>query len=132
MLLDITNGKLKLIDRQRDEAWILHDIIFSTGLMPDNNNIWFLSEESGFSHLYMCNIKTNKKTIKLKGLKTLNKGGYKLRKSKLFKLSKRKYSKIMVIPNEKKNIIYWKKILLIFNLIFPILMVTYKYKILNN
>lgn len=77
-LLDVTTGKLKNIDHQHDEAWIggpgisswrsfayLHNV----GWMPDNERIWFQSEESGYSHLYTANTKTGKK-------KQLTKGDY--------------------------------------------------------
>ncbi|MGI9542966.1 MAG: S9 family peptidase, partial [Cyclobacteriaceae bacterium] len=56
-----------LIDRQQDPAWINGPgigYIFSSpamGWMPDNENIWFQSEASGYSHLYLANIKNGKK-----------------------------------------------------------------------
>ena len=65
MLLDVTTGKLKLLDRQRDEAWIGGPGVgrygSSVGWMPDNKHIWFQSEESGYAHLYTLNIKSGKK-----------------------------------------------------------------------
>jgi dipeptidyl aminopeptidase/acylaminoacyl peptidase len=39
----------------------------SVGWMPDNKNIWFQSEESGYSHLYTLNIKTGKKKALTQG-----------------------------------------------------------------
>ena len=73
MLLDITNGELEILDRQRDEAWISGPGIgwsFSgrnLGWMPDNKKIWFQSEESGYSHIYTIDIKTKKKKALTKG-----------------------------------------------------------------
>ena len=67
MLLDLSTGKLELLDRQRDEAWIggpgisgWNFIMGNMGWMPDNETIWFQSEKTGFSHLYTLNIKTKK------------------------------------------------------------------------
>lgn len=69
LLLDPATGKLDLLDRQRNEAWIGGPGIsgwgFSTGdigWMPDGKSIWFHSEESGYSHLLAVNIETKKKT----------------------------------------------------------------------
>ena len=64
MLLDIETGSLKLLDRQRDEAWIGGPGIRSgqVGWLPDNKTIYFQSEESGFSHLYALDITTGEKS----------------------------------------------------------------------
>ncbi len=74
LLLDPSNGKLELLDRQRDEAWIGGPGIggwgFSTGeigWMPDGKSVWFHSEESGYSHLYAVNIETKKKSTLTSG-----------------------------------------------------------------
>jgi acetyl esterase/lipase len=68
MLLDLPTGNLKLLDRQHDEAWIGGPGIVSwnfsagnLGWMPDNQHVWFQSEESGYSHIYTVNVKTGKK-----------------------------------------------------------------------
>ena len=68
MLLDLPTGNLKLLDRQHDDAWIGGPGIggwnFSAGnvgWLPDNKNIWFQSEESGYSHLYTLNLETGEK-----------------------------------------------------------------------
>lgn len=66
-LLDLETGKLNSLDRQRDEAWIAGPGIgysFSGGTLgwlPDNENIYFQSEESGYSHLYLLDTRTGKK-----------------------------------------------------------------------
>lgn len=66
-LLDLENGKLKNLDRQRDEAWINGPGIGysygggTLGWLPDNKHIYFQSEESGYSHLYLLNIENGKK-----------------------------------------------------------------------
>ena len=71
MLLDVKTGNLKLLDRQRDEAWIGGPGIgwWGTGIgwMPDHNHIWFQSEESGYSHLYIVNIRSGKKKALTRG-----------------------------------------------------------------
>jgi Tol biopolymer transport system component len=62
MLLEISSGTLKNLDRQRDEAWVGGPGIGykysagTVGWMPDNKRVWFQSEENGFSHLYTVDI----------------------------------------------------------------------------
>ncbi|WP_240773237.1 prolyl oligopeptidase family serine peptidase [Pontibacter sp. SGAir0037] len=63
--LDPATGKLSLLDRQRDEAWINGPGISygagDIGFMPDNEHVWFQSEESGYSHLYTVNVNNGRK-----------------------------------------------------------------------
>ena len=61
-------GGVKILDRQRDEAWIGGPGIGSwnysmgnIGWMQDNRRIWFQSEESGYSHLYTVDVETGEK-----------------------------------------------------------------------
>ena len=63
MLLDITTGELKLLDRQHDNAWIGGPGVGygQLGWLPDNTNIYFQSEETGYSHLYLLDITTGQK-----------------------------------------------------------------------
>jgi|WetSurMetagenome_2_1015567.scaffolds.fasta_scaffold00006_53 dipeptidyl aminopeptidase/acylaminoacyl peptidase len=63
MLLDIKNGNLKLLDRQHDSAWIGGPGIGygQLGWLPDNRTIFFQSEETGYSHLYVLDISTGQK-----------------------------------------------------------------------
>lgn len=60
-LLDPATGQLELLDRQRDEAWIGGPGISNwgqrAGWLPDNETVWFQSEESGYSHLVTVNIR---------------------------------------------------------------------------
>ncbi len=52
-------NELKLLDRQRDEAWIGGPGIHSGSTGWINEDIfWFQSEESGYSHLYTINVNT--------------------------------------------------------------------------
>jgi dipeptidyl aminopeptidase/acylaminoacyl peptidase len=66
-LLDPATGQLETVDRQRDEAWIAGPGIGyswssgSLGWLDDNSTIYFQSEESGYSHLYLLNTRTGKK-----------------------------------------------------------------------
>ncbi len=60
MLWDPTTKKLKLLDRQHDSAWIGGPGIWNTGWL-DENNYWYQSEGTGFSHLYSVNVHTKKK-----------------------------------------------------------------------
>lgn len=65
MLWDTATNKLKLLDRQRDEAWIGGPGIGgfgggNTGWL-DENTFWYRSEATGYSHLYSINVKTGEK-----------------------------------------------------------------------
>jgi len=67
-LLDMENGTLETIEHQRDEAWLAGPGIGYTyygyetmGWLPDNKHIYFQSEETGYSHLYLLNVETGKK-----------------------------------------------------------------------
>jgi len=75
-LLDPATGKLKNIDHQHDDAWIGGPGISqwrpypnteNVGWLPDNEHIWFQSEESGYSHLHITNIYTGKNRQLTKG-----------------------------------------------------------------
>ena len=65
MLADIKSGTLSILDHQRDEAWIGGPGIGAwggtLGWMPDNQHVYFQSEESGYSHLYSVDIRTGRK-----------------------------------------------------------------------
>ncbi|TRO67505.1 S9 family peptidase [Christiangramia sabulilitoris] len=68
-LIDLNTAEIKTLERQRDEAWLAGPGIGNTfygnetlGWLPDNKHIYFQSEESGFSHLYILNIETGVKT----------------------------------------------------------------------
>jgi len=65
--LDLSTRKFKLIDRQHDEAWIGGPGTggffggANVGWLADNKSVWFQSEETGYSHLYISDITTGKK-----------------------------------------------------------------------
>ncbi len=68
MLLNMQNGTLDLLDRQRDEAWISGPGIGiwnhekgNVGWLGDDVTVWFQSEESGYSQLYTVNSETGTK-----------------------------------------------------------------------
>ena len=62
---------LKVLDRQHDDAWINGPGIGyeagNLGWLADNETIWFQSEETGYSHLYTLNTRTNQKKQITKG-----------------------------------------------------------------
>jgi dipeptidyl aminopeptidase/acylaminoacyl peptidase len=67
MLLDAATGKLRILDRQRDEAWIGGPGIgynFGGGNSGwiNENTFWYQSEASGYSHLYKVDATTGQKT----------------------------------------------------------------------
>jgi dipeptidyl aminopeptidase/acylaminoacyl peptidase len=83
MLLEPSTGELKLLDRQRDEAWIggpgISSWNFSTGnigWLADNKTIWFQSEETGYSHIYTLDVETGRK-------KALTSGKFEIREAQL-------------------------------------------------
>ncbi|WP_205510831.1 S9 family peptidase [Longitalea arenae] len=80
LLLDGETGRLSLLDRQSDEAWIGGP---SAGGFPVFNSdwvndelFWFQSEASGYSHLYTINVKTKEK-------KALTSGNYEVHNTQL-------------------------------------------------
>jgi len=80
MLLNPATGKLKVLDRQRDEAWIAGPGISTFGGNNsgwiNENTFWFQSEASGYSHLYTVNVETGEK-------KALTSGKYEVQQSQL-------------------------------------------------
>jgi len=73
--VDLETGKLTSLDRQRDEAWISGPGIGRSfyggtlGWLPDNKHIYFQSEASGYSHLYLLDVTNGEK-------KALTSGNY--------------------------------------------------------
>ncbi|RFZ81376.1 S9 family peptidase [Mucilaginibacter terrenus] len=69
MKLDAASGKLSLLDRQRDEAWIGGPGtggFFADGTLGwlDNTHFYYQSEASGYSHLYVADVVSgNKKQL---------------------------------------------------------------------
>lgn len=65
--LDLQTGKLSTLDRQRDEAWIAGPGIGWAmggevlGWLSDHTQIYFQSEASGYSHLYLLDTQTKTK-----------------------------------------------------------------------
>lgn len=73
--LNLETGDLKLLDRQRDEAWIGGPGVSGgfgggvLGWLPDNQHIYFQSEATGYSHLYLLSVASLEK-------KALTSGNY--------------------------------------------------------
>jgi dipeptidyl aminopeptidase/acylaminoacyl peptidase len=69
MLLDAESGKLSLLSRQRDEAWIGGPGIGEDRNMGwiDEQNFWYQSEETGYSQLYKINVESGVKTALTSG-----------------------------------------------------------------
>jgi dipeptidyl aminopeptidase/acylaminoacyl peptidase len=69
VLLDLAQGELKELEKQHDEAWIGGPGISSwnmaegtLGWLKDNKTIYFQSEESGYSHVYLLEVGSRQKT----------------------------------------------------------------------
>ncbi|MCE7065828.1 prolyl oligopeptidase family serine peptidase [Dyadobacter sp. CY326] len=73
MALDPETLTLKLLDRQRDEAWIggpgIGGYPMSSGEIGflDDNTIYFQSEETGYSHVYSLDVTSGTKTALTSG-----------------------------------------------------------------
>jgi dipeptidyl aminopeptidase/acylaminoacyl peptidase len=94
MSFDVSTQKLKLIDRQHDDAWIggpgTGGFFQGTNIgWINNSTVWFHSEESGYSHLYAVDINTGKKT-------PLTSGKYEVQQAQLSRDKKYFY----IITNE--------------------------------
>ncbi len=76
MLWDTASTKLKLLDRQRDEAWIVDSGTFNGLGWIDSTNIWFQSEATGYAHIYIANVASGQK-------KELTGGKYEVQKAQL-------------------------------------------------
>jgi acetyl esterase/lipase len=90
-LLELNSLAITLIDHQRDSAWIGGPGISSWNMeegvldwLEDGKNCYFQSEESGFSHLYMYDLETNKK-------ETLTSGNFEIHGVQLAKDQKHFY-----------------------------------------
>jgi len=70
MRVNPENGKLSLIDRQRDEAWVggpgVTGFAANIGWINDTE-LYYQSEATGYSHLYVYDIKTETKKALTEG-----------------------------------------------------------------
>ncbi len=65
VLLDPKTGTVEQLDRQHDEAWIAGPGIgwfggSKLGWLPDGKSVWFMSEKTGYTHLYTMDLKSKK------------------------------------------------------------------------
>jgi dipeptidyl aminopeptidase/acylaminoacyl peptidase len=88
MLLDLATQKLTLADRQHDDAWVGGPGSFSLGWI-NNNELWFVSEETGYSHVNVYDVATKTK-------RALTSGKYEVQQTELSRSKKYFY----VITNE--------------------------------
>lgn len=51
--LDLNSSELKTLHRLTDAAWVNDSEFNEFGWLPDEQSLWYLSEESGYSHLYL-------------------------------------------------------------------------------
>ena len=76
MLRDTATNKLKLLDRQRDEAWISGPGTFGILGWVNDNSFCFQSEATGYSHIYLMNVASSEK-------RALTEGKYEVQKAQL-------------------------------------------------
>lgn len=87
-LLDVSTQKLNVIDRLHDEAWVGGPGAFNIGWISDTR-LWFVSEETGYAHLYTYDVTSNTK-------KPLTSGKYEVQQAELNRSKKHFY----IITNE--------------------------------
>ena len=80
MLLDVATQKLTVADRQHDDAWIGGPGNFSLGWI-NNTQLWFVSEETGYSHLNVYDVTSKTK-------KALTSGKYEVQQAELARSKK--------------------------------------------
>jgi dipeptidyl aminopeptidase/acylaminoacyl peptidase len=56
LLLDPATGKTQTLAHQHDDAWIDGPGAFTLGWLPDNEHVYFESEQTGYAHLYTVSI----------------------------------------------------------------------------
>ncbi|RYY52926.1 MAG: S9 family peptidase, partial [Chitinophagaceae bacterium] len=66
-LMGWSAGRLFLIDRQHDDAWIGGPGTFGSQGWISNETCWFQSEATGYSHLYSYNVSAAKRTALTSG-----------------------------------------------------------------
>jgi dipeptidyl aminopeptidase/acylaminoacyl peptidase len=77
MLWDTASKRLRLLDRQRDEAWVAGPGIgFGRTGWTNETTFWFQSEATGYSQLYTANVVTGEK-------KALTSGNYEVQQAQL-------------------------------------------------
>jgi dipeptidyl aminopeptidase/acylaminoacyl peptidase len=52
LLADAATGESSVLDHLHDDAWIGGPGWMSAGWMPDGDHVWYISEATGFAHLY--------------------------------------------------------------------------------
>ncbi|MFY8166635.1 MAG: DPP IV N-terminal domain-containing protein, partial [Sediminibacterium sp.] len=102
MLLDPSTAKLKLVSRQRDEAWVGGPGTYNTLGWINASTFYFQSEQTGYSHLYTYDI-TNGIT------KAITKGNYEVQNAVLSKSKKSFYLLTNEVHPGQQN---WYKIAL--------------------
>jgi dipeptidyl aminopeptidase/acylaminoacyl peptidase len=81
MLLDAATGKLSLLDRQHDDAWVGGPGTgwdFGSGNIGwlNDSTVWYQSEKTGYSHLYKVNARTRE-------TRALDSGRYEVQQAEL-------------------------------------------------
>ncbi len=76
MAWDTATRKLKFINRQHDDAWTGGPGNFNATGWIDDRHCWFISEETGYAHLYVVDIMTGSK-------RAITQGKYEVQKARL-------------------------------------------------
>ena len=62
-VVNADSGDARVIDHLHDEAWIGGPGMMSAGWMPDGEHVWFVSEATGFAHLYTVAVGGGEPTV---------------------------------------------------------------------
>jgi dipeptidyl aminopeptidase/acylaminoacyl peptidase len=66
--VDAATGERTLLDHLRDDAWVAGPCFAScVGFLPDSDRIYFVSEETGYAHLYAVNADGSDKQVLTSG-----------------------------------------------------------------
>lgn len=87
-LLDVATQTLTGVDRLHDDAWVGGPGAFSLGWISDSK-LWFISEETGYAHLYTYDVMSKAK-------KALTSGTYEVQRAELNRSRKHFY----IVTNE--------------------------------
>ncbi len=62
-VVNADSGDSKVLDHLHDDAWIGGPGMTSAGWMPDGEHVWFISESTGFAHLYSVAVGGGEPTV---------------------------------------------------------------------
>lgn len=74
--VDLSSGKLRSLHQTSDEAWVGGPGAMSLGWLPGGREVWFQSEQTGWSHLYAADWETG-------AVRALTEGSWEVKQAEL-------------------------------------------------